>query len=64
VGESEKALARAFEQSRKTCPAILFIDEIESVLMKRSDSGDLGKKVLFDHNYLQSFKRGSIELTG
>jgi spastin len=38
VGESEKMLRRVFESAKKTRPSILFIDEIDSMLMARSES--------------------------
>ncbi len=34
-GESEKALREVFEQAAKTAPAIIFIDEIDSIAPKR-----------------------------
>jgi transitional endoplasmic reticulum ATPase len=40
VGESEANLRQAFERARSQSPCVLFIDEIEALFPKRSDSGD------------------------
>lgn len=40
VGESEKAVARAFARARQAAPSILFIDEIDTVVYSR-DGGDM-----------------------
>ena len=44
VGDSEKAIADMFAQAKKAKPAILFIDEIESLFGDR-DQNDLFLKV-------------------
>ena len=38
VGESEKFIGAAFALARQNQPCILFIDEIESLCKKRTDS--------------------------
>lgn len=42
VGESEKALAKIFATARQESPAVIFLDEIESMF---SSEGDLSSKV-------------------
>ncbi|XP_068588296.1 ATPase family gene 2 protein homolog B [Cebidichthys violaceus] len=39
VGDSEKALAQLFRQARACAPCILFLDEIDSLIGSRSNSG-------------------------
>ena len=39
VGESEKLIRSLFETARQNRPAIVFIDEIDSMVSKREDSG-------------------------
>ncbi|BFU22602.1 transitional endoplasmic reticulum ATPase, putative [Entamoeba histolytica] len=39
AGESESNLRRAFEEAEKNSPAIIFIDEIDSIAPKRDKSG-------------------------
>jgi len=39
VGESEKIVAALFEEAAKRAPAIIFIDEVDSVLKQRMDGG-------------------------
>ncbi|XP_013407658.1 spermatogenesis-associated protein 5-like protein 1 [Lingula anatina] len=38
VGDSEKALSEAFSRARMGAPSILFLDEIDSIIGKRSES--------------------------
>lgn len=45
IGESEKALAKAFREARKNAPSVLFIDEMESIFMGAEHSGDVSQKV-------------------
>lgn len=40
VGNSEKNLAKIFEQARKNAPCIIFFDEIDATASKRSSGGD------------------------
>lgn len=37
AGESESNLRKAFEEAEKNSPAIIFIDEIDSVIPKREN---------------------------
>lgn len=49
VGESEKNLTQLFETARKHAPAIIFIDEIDSLGKKRSDAGSSHSDALLNH---------------
>jgi transitional endoplasmic reticulum ATPase len=49
VGESEKNLTQLFETARKHAPAIIFIDEIDSLGKKRSDGGASHSDGLLNH---------------
>jgi transitional endoplasmic reticulum ATPase len=49
VGESEKNLTQLFETARKHSPAIIFIDEIDSLGKKRSDGGSGHGDALLNH---------------
>lgn len=42
VGESEKNMREVFEKAAKSCPCILFFDELDSLLPARGTSGDSG----------------------
>ncbi|KAI8912130.1 P-loop containing nucleoside triphosphate hydrolase protein, partial [Entophlyctis helioformis] len=44
VGESEKALANAFQDARRRAPCIIFMDEIDALFQNRDDGGDLSAK--------------------
>lgn len=47
AGESESNLRRAFEEAQKNAPAIIFIDEIDSIAPKREKaSGEVEKRVV------------------
>lgn len=47
AGESESNLRRAFEEAQKNAPAIIFIDEIDSIAPKRDKaSGEVEKRVV------------------
>lgn len=47
AGESESNLRRAFEEAEKNSPAIIFIDEIDSIAPKREKaSGEVEKRVV------------------
>jgi transitional endoplasmic reticulum ATPase len=39
AGESESNLRKAFEEAEKNSPAIIFIDEIDSIAPKREKVG-------------------------
>ena len=39
AGESEQNLRKAFEEAEKNAPAIIFIDEIDSIAPKREKTG-------------------------
>lgn len=45
VGESEKALANAFQKAKENVPCVVFIDELESIFKDRDTSGDVSLKV-------------------
>ncbi|NPA85890.1 MAG: AAA family ATPase [bacterium] len=46
-GESEKRLREIFEEAKKHAPAIIFIDEIDSIAPKREEvSGEVEKRVV------------------
>jgi transitional endoplasmic reticulum ATPase len=49
VGESEKNLTRLFDAARKNSPAVVFIDEIDSLGKKRSDSNAAHSDNLLNH---------------
>ncbi|MBN2421577.1 CDC48 family AAA ATPase [Candidatus Woesearchaeota archaeon] len=42
VGESEKAVRKIFQKARQLSPAIIFFDEIDSIVPKRGMSADSG----------------------
>lgn len=44
--DGPNAVRRAFEEARKHAPAIVFIDEIDSIASRRSDNDDSGSKEL------------------
>merc|ERR1712134_118372 len=47
AGESESNLRRAFEEAEKNAPAIIFIDEIDSIAPKRDKSnGEVEKRIV------------------
>ena len=47
AGESESNLRKAFEESEKNAPAIIFIDEIDSVAPKREKTqGEVEKRIV------------------
>merc|ERR1719327_397423 len=47
AGEAESNLRRAFEEAEKNAPAIIFIDEIDSIAPKRDKtSGEVEKRVV------------------
>mgnify|MGYP006093756513 FL=1 len=45
VGESELAIAVAFDQARRNGPSVLFIDEIQALFSERKDAGGVAKKM-------------------
>ena len=45
VGESEKAVREIFRKARQTAPTILFFDEIDALVPRRSGSGNDGGRV-------------------
>ncbi|PVV04182.1 hypothetical protein BB560_001325 [Smittium megazygosporum] len=46
VGRSEKAIKDVFQKAKKSSPSIIFIDELESLFTKNSDSGTVVKKMV------------------
>jgi transitional endoplasmic reticulum ATPase len=47
AGEAESNLRKAFEEAEKNAPAIIFIDEIDSIAPKRDKaSGEVEKRVV------------------
>jgi transitional endoplasmic reticulum ATPase len=49
VGESEKNLTKLFETAAKNAPAVIFIDEIDSLGKKRSEGGPAHSESLLNH---------------
>ena len=45
-GESEERLREAFEQAAKNAPAILFVDEIDSIAGSRDEDADMENRVV------------------
>ena len=45
-GESEERLREAFEQASENAPAIIFLDELDSIAGERDDSGDMENRVV------------------
>jgi len=45
VGESEAAIAVAFDQARRNGPSVLFIDEIQALFSGRKNAGSVAKKM-------------------
>jgi transitional endoplasmic reticulum ATPase len=45
-GESELKLRKAFEEAEKNSPAIIFIDELDSIAPKREKAGDVEKRIV------------------
>ncbi len=45
-GESEERLREVFEEAAENAPAIIFMDEIDSIAGKRDDSGDVENRVV------------------
>ncbi len=45
-GESEERLRTIFEDAQKEAPAIVFIDELDSIAPKREDSGEVERRVV------------------
>jgi len=46
AGESESNLRKAFEEAEKNAPAIIFIDENDSIAPKREKTnGEVGREV-------------------
>jgi SpoVK/Ycf46/Vps4 family AAA+-type ATPase len=46
VGETEKMLRKVFSNAKKTSPSIIFIDEIDSMLVARSESDNYASRRL------------------
>ncbi len=47
VGESEERLRKIFQQAKKTAPSIIFIDEIDAIAPKRSETvGEVEKRLV------------------
>ncbi|MFT4326018.1 MAG: CDC48 family AAA ATPase [Candidatus Woesearchaeota archaeon] len=46
VGESEKAVRDIFKKARQVAPAIIFFDEIDSLVPRRGNSSDEGSKAI------------------
>jgi transitional endoplasmic reticulum ATPase len=49
VGESEKNLTKLFESASKNAPAVIFIDEIDSLGKKRTESSAAHNESLLNH---------------
>ena len=48
VGDSERAVASLFQRARQVAPAVIFVDEIDALAQKRTDSAqaDVSNRVL------------------
>jgi len=47
AGESESNLRKAFEEAEKNAPAIIFIDEVDSIAPKREKTqGEVEKRIV------------------
>lgn len=62
VGESEKNLTRLFQVARKHAPAVIFIDEVDSIGRARSSGGQQWSENLLNH--LLQMIDGVIETKG
>ena len=63
VGESEAAIALAFEQARRNAPSVLFIDEIQALFSERKTAGQVAKKMI--SQLLQEMDGlGDVQLVG
>jgi hypothetical protein len=52
AGESESNLRRAFEEAAKNAPAIIFIDEIDSIAPKRDKThGEVERRIVSQVRY-------------
>ena len=52
AGESESNLRKAFEEAEKNAPAIIFIDEIDSIAPKREKTnGEVSQYFVIFHLY-------------
>ena len=46
AGESESSLRKAFEEAEKNSPAIIFIDELDSIAPKREKiNGEVERRI-------------------
>jgi len=45
-GETEERLREIFDRARENAPAIVFVDELDSLAGKRDESGDAGSRVV------------------
>ena len=53
AGESESNLRKAFEEAEKNAPAIIFIDEIDSIAPKREKTnGEVEKRIVSQVSHL------------
>ena len=59
AGESESNLRKAFEEAEKNSPAIIFIDEIDSIAPKREKVSGSIPQTLLAPNYFSSDQRRS-----
>lgn len=62
VGESEKNLTTLFEAAKKHCPAVIFIDEIDSLGKARSDKNASHSDNLLNH--LLQLIDGVVKVSG
>src|SRR5882762_1463354 len=57
AGESESNLRKAFEEAEKNSPAIIFIDEIDSIAPKREKVGSSTSPVFLMPNFWSDQRR-------
>ena len=57
-GESEKKVREIFDEAEKNAPAIIFIDEIDSMAPKREDAGgEVERRVVTTQEAKDNFKK-------
>ncbi len=62
VGESEKNLTKLFQAARKHAPAVIFVDEVDSIGRSRSSGGQAWSENLLNH--LLQLIDGVVEAKG
>ena len=61
AGESESNLRKAFEEAEKNSPAIIFIDEIDSIAPKREKTnGEVERRIVSQVKKIEKLERSQI----